>query len=524
VIPIYRFVVVAVGILLVTPIVSAGPSLWLYPADAGPREGGHVVPPGEFTLVVENRGKDPEADAALAVELVVAVGNPAAITTLQLAFDDHDPMVLEPVAWEVGVPTLPCSGKPMPRHGEYPAPFFALALFDLIGFSDLAGGEKVEIDVTVEGDEDLRVHFDAMAIGSKKNERCFDVVNPSGHDVTVANRRGPSDLDHCGRASIIKTAKPTAIDFGETVLFTIEVVNEGTCELTEVVLRDLVPSVEDESGAAHPAFRPSDGSVPPYASDDGLLLEWPLQSPLPVGEGISFELEVLFDELLADQRKVINRACVSAAELRKPRCAAAIVTVGNPYGDDGPAGPGFWCHSTRWILEDRSKLPVDPEELLAWLVAVDTASGVFSELYSIVVGDEEEIDLAAVAELLCSPQSAEGAADRLARHLLVLWLNVASDRIDEEQILGDLCVGDEMLPEGADPEMTVEDVLADAEEELIAGTDDGQLNFWAEVIDAINNSIVGGEGECHERRTISSGHRTGKGRPQIKSGIAKSRD
>ena len=70
VIPIYRFVVVAVGILLVTPIVSAGPSLWLYPADAGPREGGHVVPPGEFTLVVENRGKDPEADAALAVELL----------------------------------------------------------------------------------------------------------------------------------------------------------------------------------------------------------------------------------------------------------------------------------------------------------------------------------------------------------------------------------------------------------------------------------------------------------------------
>jgi uncharacterized repeat protein (TIGR01451 family) len=512
------------GMLLVSSIVSAAPSLWLYPAEAGPREGGHVVPPGEFTLVLENRGQGPEADAAHAVELVVAVATPEAVTALQLVFDGGTPMDLDPGSWEAGVPVLPCSEKPMSRHGEYPAPFFSVALVDLTGVGDLAGGDKVEIDVRVEGDEDIHVHFDAMAIGYKKNERCFDVVNPSGHDVTVANSRGGSGSDDCGHVTVTKTADPTAIDFGETVLFTIEIVNDGSCELTGLMLRDFIPAVEDESGAEYPAFRPLADTVPPYPSDDGLLLEWPFESALPVGESITVELEALFDELLADQRKVVNRACVTAAELRKMRCASAVVTIGNPYGDDGPAGPGFWCHATRWILEDRLKLPVDPEELLEWLVGIDTASSVFSELYSIVVGDEDEIDLAAVADLACSPQSAEGAADRLARHLLVLWLNIASERLDEGQILGELCMGDEILPEGAVPEMTVGDVLTAAEADLVAEADDGQLTFWAEVIDAINNSIVGGEGECPDRRTVSSRHRAGNGWPQMKSKLLRSRD
>ncbi len=49
------------GVLLVAPIASAGTQLWLYPKDHGPRQGGHVVPPGTFTLVIENRGKPSEA-------------------------------------------------------------------------------------------------------------------------------------------------------------------------------------------------------------------------------------------------------------------------------------------------------------------------------------------------------------------------------------------------------------------------------------------------------------------------------
>jgi uncharacterized repeat protein (TIGR01451 family) len=509
-------IVLAVSILLVTSAASAaGPSLWLYPMDAGPREGGHVVAPGEFVLVIENRGKDPDADAAHEVKLVIAVDNLDGVSSLSL---DGTPVPLEPTEWDEGTPLLPCSDKPMPRHGVFPTTYTTIDL------EDLEGGASFEIEVAVEGDDNLNVHFDAMAFGLKttgRSEKCFAVSNPPGHDVTVANRRGGKDS--CGGVSITKTAEPSAIDSGETVLFTIEILNNGTCELTELILRDFIPAVEDEAGIDSPAFRPFDDTVPPYLSEDGLELEWPFDSPLPVDESLIIELHVVFDDPLVDQQKVVNRACVSAAELRKKRCAAAVVTVGNPYGDDGPAGPGFWCHATRWILEERSKLPVEGEELLTWLGNVDAGSDVFSELYPIFFEEDAEASLAAAAELLCTPQSAAGAADRLARHLLVLWLNVISGRLDEGVELGELCTGDEVLPDGEHLSLTIGQFL-DLVDEGFEGADDGQLTFWSEVVDAINNSYVAGEGECRDRRTVSSRHRAGNGGPQGKSAVSKTKD
>jgi uncharacterized repeat protein (TIGR01451 family) len=505
------------AVLLSAPVFAGGPSLWLYPRDAGPREGGHVVPPGEFVLVIENRGKDPTADAAHEVQLVIAVEDLDAVSLLSL---DGEPVSLEPDGWDEGTPLLPCSDKPMPRHGVFPATHTTIEL------GDLEGGASFEIGVVVEGEDDLKVHFDAMAFGMKvagRSEKCFAVSNPAGHDVTVANnRRGQ---DSCGHVTITKTADPTSIDLGNEVSFLIEVLNDGSCELTEVILRDFVPAVEDEDGNEFPAFRPRDDAVPPYQSDDGLVLEWPFDVPLAVDESIAIEFWAVFDEPLADQQKLVNRACVSAAELKKKRCAAAVVTVGNPYGDDGPAGPGFWCHATGWILEERSKLPVDGEELSTWLANIDAGSVVFSEFYSIVGEDDSGSDLAAAADLLCTPQSAQGAADRLARHLLVLWLNLESDRLDEGQTLGGLCLGDEILPDAANPDMTVWEVLQAAEADLVAVADDGQLTFWSEVIDAINNSYVAGEGgECQDRREVSNRHRAGNGRPHGKSTASKIND
>jgi uncharacterized repeat protein (TIGR01451 family) len=506
-----------VGILLTAPAFAAGPSLWLYPKEAGPREGGHIVPPGGFTLVIENRGKEPIADAAHEVQLVIAVQNLDAVTTLSL---DDTPLLLDNGGWDEGTPLLPCSDKPMPRHGVFPDTYTTIEL------GDLKGGTSFEIAVVVEGEDNLNVHFDAMAFGMKttgRSEKCFAVSNPAGHDVTVAKRRGGQDS--CGAVSITKTAEPSAIDFGQIVRFTIEILNTGACELTELVLKDHIPAVE-EDGTEYPAFRPAVNATPPYLSVDGLVLEWPFDSPLPVDESVVVEFDAVFDELLADQQKLVNRACVSAAELRKKRCAAAVVTVGNPYGDDGPASPGFWCHATRWVLEGREKLPVDGEELFAWLYSVDDLSRVFSEFeeYQIYFEDDPETSFAAAVDLLCTPQDAAGPADRLARHLLVVWLNIVSERLDDEVTLGDLCMGDEILPDGADPAMAVWELIEEVETGLNEGADDGQLTFWSEVIDAINNSYVAGEGECLDRRTVSNRHRAGNGRPHDKASAAKTRD
>jgi len=515
-----RAIVISIGILLIAPIASAAPSLWLYPKDAGPREGGHVVPPGTFTLVIENQGKDSLSDNAQAVKLVVAVADPTAVSALALSYENGDPMVLLPSEWGVGVPTLPCSEKQMPRHGVYPAAFLEVTLFDLTGIGDLGGGESVEIDVTVEGEDHLRVHFDAMATGYKKKGDCFGISNPAGHDVTVANR--PGGQDECGLVSITKTADPGAVDLSQEVLFVIEVLNNGTCDLTGLVLQDFIPTVEDDDETSV-AFQwsPGDGLLPNEVEE--FLLEWRLDT-LPVGESLVVEVVGLFNEPLADQQRVVNRACVSAAELRKPRCTAAVVMVGNPYGEDGPAGPGFWCHAARWLIEDRPKVPVDGEELLAWLEAIAGESEVFSGEDTVFFEDDPEASLLEAASILCTPQLAEGSADRLARHLLTLWLNVVSGRLDRDQALGDLCMGDEILPDGVNLEMTVWDLIVAVEADLEAGVEDEDLNFWSEVVDAVNNSYVVGEGVCATRRLTTRRQMTGRGKPGGKSTVSKIRN
>jgi len=514
----------AMGILLVAPIASAGPSLWLYPKDVGPREGGHVVPPGTFRLVIENRSKDSESNIAHGVTLVVAVADPTAVAALELVYDGGEPMGLEPEDQFDGTPALPCGGKPMPRHGVYPTAYWLVNLGELTGIGDLAGGESVVIDVFVEGEEDLSVHFDAMASSLKttgQGEKCSGVSNPSGHDVTVANRQGGQD--ECGRVSITKTADPAAVDLGQEVLFVIEVLNNGTCELTDLVLQDSIPTVEDDDGT-YAAFQWSPGEEGPTPNEvEKFLLEWQLDT-LPVGETVVVQIVGLFNEPLADQQRVVNRACASAAELRKERCTAAVVLVGNPYGDDGPAGPGFWCHATRWLIEDRPKVPVDGEELLAWLGWIDKDSDVYSELYVIFFEEDREASLVAAADLLCTPQSAQGAADRLARHFLTLWLNVASGRLALDQYLDELCDGDELMPEGVEPE-TVAELIAAVEEALLdPETADEDLTFWSEVVDAVNNSYVKGEGECAMRRLTTRRQMTGRGKPGGKSTISKSRN
>jgi hypothetical protein len=239
---------------------------------------------------------------------------------------------------------------------------------------------------------------------------------------------------------------------------------------------------------------------------DPFMLKWTLESPLPAGEEDGVLLEVVFDEPLADGQRVVNRVCISAAELRKPRCAAAVVIVGNPYGDDGPASPGFWCHAIRFVLEERRNAPVEREDLEEWLLEIDMGSDVFFDEYDVST-------LEKARDLLCNPQFADGAADRLARHLLTLWLNVVSERLDPTLTLGELCDGDEIMPDGVDPDMTVLELIEEVEEALLVEADDEELTFWSEVVDAVNNSLIPGEPGCTAARPTSGRHRAGHGRP-----------
>jgi uncharacterized repeat protein (TIGR01451 family) len=513
-----RLFVFVLGVLLVTPIASAGPQLWLYPKDAGPREGGHVVPPGTFTLVIENRGNGSGDTTAYGVTLVVAVEDPDAVDTVELVHESGNSVAVDLEGMEQGTPTLLCSHKPMPRHGVYPAAYTLVVLKVLTGFGDLADGESVEIEVTVGGQDNLRVHFDAMATGLKQNpqgEKCFDISNPSGHDVTVANRQGGPD--ECGRVRISKTADSRFVDIGDRVTFVIEVANEGSCALSNLVLEDRVPVVYDGNGDPHPAFLIEAYDPAPYDFDE-LFVEWHLEPPLAVGEKIPVSLDVLFDDFLADGQRVINRACISAAELRKPRCAAAVVYVGNPHGDDGPASPGFWCHAARFALEGRRNAPVEAEDFETWLDEIGEGSEGLegSNVFHNEPYDASTLELA--RDLLCTPHSAEGAADRLVRHLLTLWLNVVSGRLAMDQELDELCDGDELMPEDVVP-ATVMELIVAIEDALVLPAEDQELTYWSEVVDAVNNSLVPGEPGCTAARVTSGRQRAGNGKPGSKMKI-----
>jgi len=240
-------------------------------------------------------------------------------------------------------------------------------------------------------------------------------------------------------------------------------------------------------------------------SYDELTMDWTLETPMPTGEGVVVTLEVQFEEPFANGQRVVNRACISAAEMRKPRCAAAVVIVGDLFGEYGPAGPGFWCHAARFALEERHNAPVGAEELAEWLLEIDGSSQVFIELY-------EANTLGSALDLLCSPQSAEGPADRLARHLLTLWLNVVSGRLASDQVLEELCDGDELMPDDVEP-VTVMELIVAAEDALLLPEDDQVLNYWSEVVDAVNNSLVRGESGCTAPISPSGRKRAGHGKP-----------
>ena len=501
-----RSIVVALGILLVAPIVAAGPQLWLYPEGTGPREGDHIVPLGGFTLVIENRSKASDENEVLGVELIVAVNDPTLISTLTVTNPAGDTPIEIDGGIE-GIPELLCSHKPMPRHGVYPMYYTNVLL------GDLEGGQLFEVDVVAEGEDELRVHFDAIGISWKttgNGPKCSDVSNPAGHDVTVGQR--PGGRDDCGRVRITKTADQKYVDVGDMVIFEIEIINEGSCDLTDPILRDFIPSVEDESGKSFPAFTVIGGSAPLPDPADDYLLEWTLESPLPAGgqDGALIEVEI---DPVADGHRVVNRACISANELRKARCTASVIIVGNPNGDDGPAGPGFWCHAVRFALEGRHKAPFDAEDLENWLSDIGDGSEVFHDEY-----DASTPDLA--RDLLCSPQFAHSAADRLLRHLLTLWFNVVSGRLALDQELEELCDGDELMPEDVEPE-TVMALITDVEDALLdPGTDDQTLTYWSEVVDAVNNALVRGEPGCMAPLTTSGRQRTGLGNPGGKLAVA----
>lgn len=495
-----RMFSITILVTLATLVAAAGVSeaktqLWLYPDSDDPRAGGHVVTDGVFTLIVENRGTKDD-DTATDASLVVAVNDPTLLGGITLIWPDGEETSIDGASLQFGTPTLPCDGKDVPRHGVYPADFTTVSVRNHDSINEIEPGGMVEIEVEVVGDDGLEAHFDAIAAGHKVKKEtvvCYGVVNPSGHDVTVVLGGGETGDEDCPELTVKKSASTREVEIAGEVDYLIEVENTGDCELTNLLITDEIPTVTDPTtGDSAPAFTVDPATVvpaPESQTDD--LITWSLPS-LPPGETATFALTAVFDQPLADGSNVVNTACVVADGIEDPSCSRAKVAVGEKETDDGEfAGPGYWCNRIRKAFEERHNATYTVEELEAFLEEIndgtDSSEGslVFSELY-----DTSTLELAEI--LLCAPQLADSAADRLARHLLALWFNIVSERIDPDLMLDELCPGDEELPEDADGGMTVGEVVAGAEEALLSDDPDAALlEWWKDIVDFINNAHVG---------------------------------
>jgi hypothetical protein len=513
-------ILVTMAVLVAAPSTSeAKTQLWLYPDVDDPRAGGHVVTDGMFTLVVENRGRGDD-DTAYDVSLVVAVNNPDLLDSFILEWPDGSTMEVGDL--QFGTPTRPCDGKYVPRHGVYPAEYTTVPIFSTGSPPDPAdpaaeipAGDTVEINVEVVGQDGLEIHFDVIAQGFKiKKEiaECYGVVNPSGHDVTVI--LGEAVEAECPAVTIDKSADTTGVDIDDEVVYTIEVESSEDCDpLGGVIVTENLPTVIDpETGNPVPAFTVME-VVPNPDPTNGTadMITWTLTPDLAPGGSEIFTVTVKFDQPLTDGHKVVNTACVALAGNEDPEeCSRAAVAVGVNANDGDMRGPGFWCNRIRFAFDERHNATYTVEDLEAFLDEIndddDTGEGssVFSELY-----DTSTLELAQT--LLCYPQLAESAADRLTRHLLTLWFNIVSDRIDPALTLDELCPGDEELPEDSDGGMTVGEVVAGAEEALWADPpDDALLDWWKDVIDSINNSDCDEVDEPVSQMRRSQGRRLGR--------------
>jgi uncharacterized repeat protein (TIGR01451 family) len=330
--------------------------------------------------------------------------------------------------------------------------------------------------------------------------KCYDVINPYGHDVTVV-LAGDSEPS-CPDVSIEKSASIAGVDLDEEIDYTIEVTNTGDCELTGVEVTENIPTVDDGEGGTVQAFSVVAADPGPPIASDGTLT-WVIDTPLAPSATIIITLTVVFDEPLADGQEIVNTACVSAEGLDEPVCSSAEVAMGEEPDDTGAGSPGFWCNRIRLAADEKPGATYTTEQLEELLALVYGESEFFGQ-------DEEAMTTEQAELVLCNPRDSS-AAERLVRHLLTLWLNVVSLRIEPSLELDELCAGDEQLPDDVEGSTTVADVLEGAELDLMdLEAERATLLRWKDIIDFINNASLADGDDCADAEPLRVETRRGR--------------
>jgi hypothetical protein len=168
------------------------------------------------------------------------------------------------------------------------------------------------------------------------------------------------------------------------------------------------------------------------------------------------------------------------------------VPVRNDAGDD-IGTPGFWCNQIRFARSASPAARFTEAGLSLWLLKIDHASGVFSEIRPVP-------DLDAASDLVCSPAGDLSPDGKLERQLLSLWFNLVSRQVLWTTRLDELCRGSVPPPPDASRDWTIREALEWSEDALLDGMEsDGSELFWKDVIDYVNNAQAPGAGDCAAR-------------------------
>lgn len=288
---------------------------------------------------------------------------------------------------------------------------------------------------------------------------------------------------------------------GEKVTFTLNA-EAGTSDLTNVAVSDVLPSFtlagvsyDYYVGVSSCTFNPNTGQSCSY-NDATNTLTVNLGN-LAAGSHVTMTYTAYVNLMAPPVTLATNTATVTASTATGTCSDSDSVGVwivpGPPVHTTNDIGtPGYWCNH----IDQGKQNAFDADEINRWLSNIEMASRWWSEFGGTLVDNSLPPTFQNVLGIVCGKDNAGSDKDKLERHLLTLWLNVATFHVGTNITLEAICEG-MPYPAGTNKNWTVGDVITYAESELLApgSTGHGYL-FWKDVIDAINNGNAPGFNGC----------------------------
>jgi hypothetical protein len=287
---------------------------------------------------------------------------------------------------------------------------------------------------------------------------------------------------------------------GEEVTFTLNV-ETGTADLTGVVVTDVLPTFSlggvdydyyfvDEASCT---FSPNYGQTCSYNDATNTMTVNLGNIAAESHVTITYTANVSLLALIGTE--AVNTATVTGSDgvgvCSDDDSASVWIVPGDPqYPTDDIGTPGYVCNHIQGTGN-----PFDDALVNIWAWNIEAASRWWAEFGGDLYDPNIPPTFQNIKAIVCANQNQGNDKDKLERHLLTLWFNVADFRVTTDVTLEEICLGGVPYPAGYNKNWTVGEVITYAEQALLDG-DTANYLFWKDVCDAINNGNAPGYNGC----------------------------